>query len=143
MFLKTRPGWRGLALECWVAEDLEGDADEIIAYCHHQAGSRQWRQRGPAGEEYFYVPTPWNLLKKGAWRKKGPWRRPPAPPVAVVDLQHETKALLAYRNLMAVLSDVDLAEDQKEKARRQWLADHPGQSPPWAQQPNHENGRPA
>jgi hypothetical protein len=129
-------------LDLWVAEDLEGEADEIRAFCRYKARSHQWRQRGPEGQPRHYVPTPWRLLKKGEWRKLGPWSSTPAPAAPERSKSHQTTPQVVDAGLVDVtsavgwldqlLADPDIDEPTKERHRRDWAAAHPGQQPPWA-----------
>jgi hypothetical protein len=154
IYPKARPSWRAKALQVWVREDLEGEADEVIAWTEHKKRSAIWL-KVVDGEPWFYVPTPAKLLADGQWRRSGPWNgsgasarpirsggpaakdgaRLPAPPEAV-------KATVAHRNLMALLADVDASEDKKERARQKWIAENPGVLAPWLREPQ-PNGVPS
>jgi hypothetical protein len=148
-----KPWWKPLVLEQWVAEDLEGEADEIRAFTRWKA-KHGWRQQpGPEGQSM--IPTPRILLARGGWRKPGPWNTPaaaPAPPPRsrsretqpeVVDLQQVgVNVTIPHRHLMEFLADIDVSEEDKIREKRRWIETHPGELPPWARQPDQQpNGR--
>jgi len=144
-----REGWRARALELWVRDDLEGIADVVCRYTAHRLKTDPaWRQKGPSGERSYYVPTPWNFLGRGGWRRPGPWEhegpqpeqlereRPRArasattPEVVSAGMVNVTDA---HGYLLELLADDEIDEGTKERHRRAWQADHPGKRPPWLQ----------
>lgn len=139
LFPKTRARWREDALSRWVAQDLEGETDEILAFTRHQMDSPTWKK----GE--YYVDSPRDFLRTAGWRKRGRWNAPPAaapprprssetrPEVLHAGLVDVTGA---HGWLLELLGDAEVDEQTKERHRRQWMSSHPGQTPPWEQ-----NGR--
>jgi hypothetical protein len=138
-----RGNWREQAMQRWAAHDLEPYADEIIRHTQHQLQhAAQWKQRGPEGERFYFVKTPWNYLQAAQWTRRGPWTVEAAAPAAA-QLERggdplPAGAVLATQQhgfLLQLINDVEASEDQREDAKRRWMKLNPGQLPPWAKQP--------
>ena len=67
--------WRERALEHWVAHDLEGEADLVVAELERRKRSDAW-VRTP-----WYIPSGINFLRAASWRAARPRGEPPPPTV--------------------------------------------------------------
>jgi len=71
------PVWRDRCLAFWAANDLEGEADEILAEVERRKLSTAW-VRTP-----HFIPSGINFLRSGSWRAARAPTRPAAPPARV------------------------------------------------------------
>lgn len=72
------PAWRERCLLLWVREDLEGEADEILAELERRKRSTAWT------ETPGYIPSGYNFLRAASWRDRR--RAPPPAPAGTVEV---------------------------------------------------------